>query len=314
MESQIALLFPGQGSQYVGMGQRAYQEHAVVRETFEAADDILGFPLSALCFSGPEEELTDTINAQPAILAVSVAYLRLYRQMEGAAEPAFVAGHSMGEYTALVAAGVLDFATGLRLVRERGRLMKAAGDKNPGRMAAIIGMEAEALEEICRQASGPTEMQAAGYRSVQVANYNSPGQIVISGESAAVERAIELAREKGARRVTPLAVSIASHSPLMRDAVASLSQAVNAVKMRPAQVPVVANSTARPITSPEDVRAELVAQLTSPVRWIASVEYIISQGVTTLVEIGPKDVLTGLTRRIAPDVAAINVEAKLDLA
>ncbi len=305
MESRIAFLFPGQGSQYVGMGLKAYQSYPFVREVFEAADDILGFKLSSLCFYGPTESLTDTLNAQAAILTVSMAYLRVHQSSTETAQPAFVAGHSMGEYTALVAAGALSFADGLRLVRERGRLMKEAGERNPGSMAAVIGMTVEALEAICREASGPTEMQ-----SVRIANYNAPGQIVISGEEQAVNRAISLAKERGARRVVSLAVSIASHSPLMRSAADGLHTAVDAVTIKPAHVPIIANVTARPITTPDEIRQELVAQLTSPVRWIESVQYMAQQGVSTFVEIGPKDVLTGLQKRIAPEMAVINAESE----
>jgi len=309
MASRVAFLFPGQGSQYVGMGLKASQGHPLARETFEEANDVLGFDLSSLCFAGPSEVLTDTVNAQPAIMATSVAYLRLFQDMEGTRSPLFVAGHSMGEYTALVAAGVLSFGDGLKLARERGRLMKEAGEQNPGRMAAIIRMDVEPLEEICRQASGPTEME-----SVQVANYNAPGQIVISGESKAVERAMALAQERGAHRVIPLAVSIASHSPLMRRAADGLRQVVKGTKMEPARTPIIANTTAQPITNPDEVRAELVAQLTRSVRWIASVEMMVQQGVERFLEIGPRDVLAGLMRRINQDVEMVNVESKLELA
>jgi len=191
------------------------------------------------------------------------------------------------------------------LVRERGRLMKEAGERNPGLMAAVIGMAVEALQAICREASGPTEMQ-----SVQIANYNAPGQIVISGEEKAVNRAIALARERGARRVVPLPVSIASHSPLMRSAADGLHQAVSAATIQPASVPIVANVTARPIVTADEIRQELVAQLTSPVRWIESVQSMTQQGVTAFLEVGPKDVLTGLQKRIAPEAAAVNVESE----
>ncbi len=308
MAGGTCFLFPGQGSQYVGMGWRAFREYPIVRETFQAADDVLGFELSKLCFSGPAEELTDTINAQPAIFVVSMAYLRLYQEVEDPAEPLFVAGHSMGEYTALAAAGVVSFADGLRLVRERGRLMKEAGERNPGRMAAIIRLDVEVVEEICRQASGVTAAE-----SVQIANYNAPGQVVISGESRAVERAMALATERGARRVIPLAVSIASHSPLMQYAAELLPSALNMAKMMPARWPIIANTTARPMTTPEQVRAELLAQLTSSVRWSESVEYMVHQWATMFLEIGPKDVLTGLVQRIAPEVTAVSLESKLGL-
>ena len=309
MGKPVAFVFPGQGSQYVGMGQQAFQALAVAREVLEEADEILGFELSQMIFAGPEETLTDTINAQPAILATSIAYLRAYQGGEDRPAPQFLAGHSMGEYTALVASGALSFADGLRLVRERGRLMKEAGERHPGKMAAIIRVDTDVLEGICRQASGASEMDV-----VQIANYNAPGQIVISGSSDAVDRAMALAQAHGARRVIPLAVSIASHSPLMRHATAGLRQAVSQVKMHPARTPVIANTTAQPIGDPAEIADELVAQITSPVRWIDSIQHIAAQGINTFVEIGPKDVLKGLIGRILPEAEVISVESALGLA
>jgi len=208
----------------------------------------------------------------------------------------------MGDYTALVAAGALDFAYALKLVRERGRLMKEAGELNPGAMAAIIGLDAGTLEGICREAG--SQLPAS---SVQIANYNSPGQIVISGHKEALEWAMKLARERVAKRVVPLAVSIASHSPLMRPAAERLRRVVEATPFRRARIPVVANVTAEPITAPEEIKEELVTQLTSPVRWMESVRWMAAQGVTTFVEIGPKDVLTGLIRRIDKGVRTVSV-------
>ena len=309
MGDATAFLFPGQGSQYVGMAKQAYDAHPLAREVLDAADDILGIKLTELCFTGPEETLTDTINAQPAILATSIAYLRVYESRPDAATSAFVAGHSLGEYTALVAAGALSFQDGLRLVRERGRLMKEAGAVNPGTMAAIIGLDVEPLEEICARASGPTDLE-----SVRIANYNCPGQLVISGASQAVERAITMATEAGARRAIALAVSIASHSPLMQSATGDLRVAVNRANMQPARVPLVANTTAQPISTFDAIGDELVAQLTSSVRWTESIEYMIAQGVSTFLEIGPKDVLGGLMRRISRQVEMTNIESELGLA
>ena len=298
---KVAFVFPGQGSQYVGMGRDLYETYPEAKALFDEANGILGFPTSKLCFEGPEEALNDTINTQPAVFAMSVACLEALR-LRSPANPLFVAGHSMGEYTALVAAGALGFADGLRLVRERGRVMKEAGELNPGAMAAIIGLDPETLEGICQEAS--IQFPAS---TVQIANYNSPGQVVISGHRESLERALELARERGARRVIPLTVSIASHSPLMRPAAEAFTDIVAEVDFHQPRVPVVANVTAAPITTVAEIEDELVKQLTSTVRWVESVQYIIAQGVTTFVEIGPKDVLTGLIRRIDKNVRKVNV-------
>ncbi len=295
-----AFLFPGQGSQYVGMGRDLYETYPEARATFDQADKVLGFALSDLCFNGPEEALNDTINTQPAIFVTSVALLRALESSKKQA-PAFVAGHSLGEYAALVAAGAMDFAAGLWLVRERGRLMKEAGERSPGGMAAVLGLEAEAVEEICHRA----RQETGGV--IQVANYNSPGQIVISGDFQTRDVAMELVKAAGAKRVVPLAVSIAAHSPLMQCIADEFRQAVEATEFWTPQVPVVANVSAMPLESTEAIRAELVQQLTSPVRWTESMQYMIGRGVTEFVEIGPKDVLTGLVRRIDQSVQAKSV-------
>ncbi len=306
---KIAFVFPGQGSQYVGMGRDLHEAYPKASAVFDKADEILGFPLSKLCFEGPKEELDDTINTQPALLTVSVALLRITSaELSTGLEldqlgPVTVAGHSMGEYTALVAAGALDFADGLKLVRERGRVMKEAGERNPGRMAAVIGLDAGTLEGICQEAS--FQLPAS---IVQIANYNSPGQVVISGHKEALGRAVELAKKRGARRVIPLAVSIASHSPLMQSAAESFASIVAQIDFHQPRVPVVANVTAAPITTLAEIREELVEQLTSTVRWVESVQYMIAQGVTTFVEIGPKNVLTGLIKRISKEVRVVSVE------
>ncbi|MDH4135927.1 MAG: ACP S-malonyltransferase [Anaerolineae bacterium] len=298
--NKTAFLFPGQGSQYVGMGQDLYESHPEARATFDQADKVLGFALSDLCFNGPEETLKDTVNTQPAIFVTSVALLRALESRRLQA-PGFVAGHSLGEYSALAAAGAMDFAAGLQLVRERGRLMKEAGERSPGGMAAVLGLEAEAVDQVCRQARKET----GGV--IQVANYNSPGQVVISGDFRTRDVAIELAKAEGARRVVPLAVSIAAHSPMMECIADEFRQAVEATEFRMPTVPVVANVSAAPLGSVEALREELVQQLTSPVRWVESVLYMIDQGMTEFVEIGPKDVLTKLMRRIDKSVQAMSV-------
>ena len=306
MTSKTAFVLPGQGSQYVGMGQDLYQTYPEAYTVFAEADETLGFALSKLCFEGPGDVLTDTINAQPAILTTSIACLRVLETVVGNAQadlpsPLFVAGHSLGEYSALVAAGSLTFADAVRLTRERGRLMKEAGDRAPGSMAAVLNLEAPLLEDICQAASEET----GGI--VQVANYNSPGQIAISGDKETLEKAMELAKERGARRVIPLAVSAAFHSPLMDCIVDEFRQAVEAAPLKEAVIPVVANVNARPLAKVEEIREELVQQLTSPVRWTESVQYMIEQEVTTFVEIGPKAVLTGLIKRIDKSVKTVNV-------
>jgi [acyl-carrier-protein] S-malonyltransferase len=299
--SQTAFLFPGQGSQYVGMGQDLYEAYPEARAIFDQADDILGLALSELCFSGPEERLSDTINTQPAIFATSVALLRVL-ESDKLPVPGFVAGHSLGEYSALLAAGAMDFAAGLQLVRERGRLMKEAGQRSPGGMAAVLGLETEVVDQVCRRAREET----GGV--IQVANYNSPGQIVISGDFRTRDVAVELAQAEGAKKVIPLAVSIAAHSPLMECIVDEFRQAVEAVEFRRPALPVVANVSAMPLEGVDAIREELVQQLTSPVRWIESIQYMVGQGVAEFVEIGPKDVLTKLMRRIDKSVQAMSGE------
>ena len=294
-----AFLFPGQGSQTLGMGRDLAQKYPIAQNTFSEADDLLGVRLSALSFEGPEEQLNDTLNTQPAIFVTSVAILRVLQSEGWGVSPSFVAGHSLGEYSALVASEALTFAGGLRLVRERGRLMKEAGERSPGGMAAILKVDDETMQDICRRASQQTG------KVVQVANYNSPGQVVISGDNAALDVAMELAQAAGARRVVRLAVSIAAHSPLMAVIADEFRQAVEATPIQPPRVPVVANVSARPLNDLADIRQEMIAQLTSSVRWVDSVEHMVANGVTQFIEIGPKDVLTGLVGRINKDVKAI---------
>ena len=282
------------------MGRALAEAYPEARDVFAQANQVLGFPLSKLCFDGPEPELTDTVNQQPALLVTSVATLRAIEARAPHVRPAFVAGHSLGEFSALVAAGALDFKAAVWLVRERGRLMKQAGAASPGGMAAILNLDRDVLAAACEEAS-----QASGER-VQIANDNSPGQIVISGHQDALAKAIELAKSKGAKRAIPLKISIAAHSPLMALAAQSFRAELDSIAFKPAQMPVVGNVYARPIEF-ADLRDELEMQLTSPVRWTETIQYLVAQGVTRFIEVGPKDVLASLVRRIDPGVAAMNV-------
>jgi [acyl-carrier-protein] S-malonyltransferase len=319
---RIAFVFPGQGSQEVGMGAALAAAFPAARAVFEAADDALGFGLSDLCFHGPDDTLRETINAQPAIATVSLAALAALRQalgfdgVAGAPWPAFVAGHSVGEYSAIVAAGGIELADGLRLVRERGRLMHREGTSCPGGMAAVLGMPAEPIAAFCARATREVADDPAvvalrarhsGAGQVVIANDNAPGQIVISGERTALERAMELAREAGAKRVVPLTVSGAFHSPVMAPAAPDLQSALDAATVRDLAAPLVANSTAQPISAANDIRAELAAQIAAPVRWTASIEWLVSGGgVTAFVEIGQGQVLAGLIKRIAKGVTILS--------
>ncbi len=296
-----AFVFPGQGSQAVGMGRDLAQASPAARRVFAEADDVLGFALSALCWDGPEADLNTTVNTQPALLVCSLAALAAVREKLGPFQPAFYAGHSVGEVTALVAAGSIAFADGVRLVRARGEAMAAAGRAAPGGMAAILGLDAPVLAEVCAEAA------AASGGVVQVANDNCPGQVVLSGESAALEKAMELAKARGARRAMRLAVSVAAHSPLMASGLEPYRAAVDALALRPPLVPVISNITAEPLPGVDAIRAELPAQLTTQVRWTDSVRYLVARGMTTFVELGPKDVLTGLLKRIAANTTGIAV-------
>jgi [acyl-carrier-protein] S-malonyltransferase len=299
----IAFVFPGQGSQHVGMGRSLAEHSPAAREVFAQADETLGFALSNLCFNGPDEELRDTINAQPAILTVSMACLAALREHLGPAEqlirPRLVAGHSLGEYSALVAAGVLDFSNALQLVRERGRLMKESGESTPGGMAAVIGLDARILEDVCRQA------REKGV--VWPANYNTPTQTVISGEVAALSAAIELAIASGAQRVIRLAVSIAAHSPLMQRASDQFNEVVNRLRWQDARIPIVGDVSAQVLVSADEIRAELSRQLYSSVRWTETVRQMLGVGVTTFIELGPGEVLSSLIKRIERQAQTLSV-------
>lgn len=297
---RVAWVFPGQGSQTVGMGRILYDAYLPVRDLYERADDVLGRSISRLCFEGPVEELQQTANAQPALLVTEIAHLEALRlRYPGElSTPAFVAGHSLGEYSALVAAGAITFDDGLRLVAERGRLMQAAGAESagPSGMAAVLGLSADEVEAVCR---------ATG---VDLANLNAPDQIVISGPLDALEKAAALAKERGAKRVVPLLVSAAFHSRAMQPMAREFGQAIAETPIVEPRVPVVANVTACPVSDAGEVRRLLQEQTYSSVRWVESVRYMESEGVRTLVEIGPGKVLTGLVKRIAPEARTLSSE------
>jgi len=291
-----AFVFPGQGSQSVGMGKELAAAYEPARQVFEQADAILGFSLSRLMWEGPEADLNDTVNTQPALYVHSIAAWRVFLSLFPDFRPALMAGHSLGELSALAAAGALSFEDGLRLVRKRGELMKRAGELAPGGMAAILGLEIPVLEQICAEASRSGE-------TVQVANDNCPGQVVVSGAKAAVERAIELAKRAGARRAIPLAVSIAAHSPLMAPIQQEWGEVVAATPFHGAQVAIVGNVQATLLRQAHELRGDLLAQMQGRVRWTESVRKMIENGIRSFVEVGNGSVLIGLIRRIEPSVA-----------
>ncbi len=283
------------------MGKDLVEAFPQARRVYDEADEVLGFSLSSLCFEGPETILDDTINTQPAIFVTSLAVMRALEAQGKLPPPAMVAGHSLGELTALVAAGAMDLADGLRLVRERGRLMKLAGERSPGGMAAVLKVDDVEVERACKEASDETG------KAVQIANYNSPGQVVISGDTEAMARAMELLRERGGRRIVPLAVSIAAHSPLMATVVQEYRVAIDDTPLRLPVVAVGGNISARPLLSVDEIRDELAGQLTWPVRWTASVQWMVEQGVSRFFEVGPKDVLSKLVQRIDPGAEVASV-------
>lgn len=344
MSELFAFVFPGQGSQTVGMGADVYRASPAARAVYQMADAALGFPLSTLCFEGPEERLRETIHTQPAIVTTSLALLAALQEaaqtrvqepsgdeagrpvapaLAGPLVPAYVAGHSVGEYAALCAAGALNLADTLRLVRERGRLMHAAGSACPSSMAAALGMDHATLDAVCvaatRQAraelgvSPATPEEPPGAGTVVIANDNAPGQLVLSGGRRALELAMDLAKERGAKRVIPLAVSGAFHSPVMAPAARGLAVVVARAPLAATHVPIISNISAAPIASPDELRRELARQIESPVQWTQTIAYLAAHGVMTFVEVGVGQVLAGLIKRIAKGATTLTVSTAEDV-
>lgn len=287
-----AFIFPGQGSQVVGMGKDFAEHYTIARETFEEADEILGFPLSTICWDGPEDKLNQTIYTQPALYVTSLAILRALQQEMPSAKPAWMAGHSLGELTALAAADAMSFREGLELVYRRGSLMQQAGEENPGAMAALLALDTQQVKELCEQVTGETG------QIVVLANDNCPGQVVVSGDNQAIVRLLEIAPDAGAKRAVKLAVSVAAHSPLMASASDAFKEKLDETTLNTPKIPVYGNVSASPLTTESEIFQELENQLTQTVRWTESMQAIIENGAETFVEIGSKDVLSGLMKRI----------------
>ena len=294
---KIAVIYPGQASQYVGMGKDLYEQIPQAQNIYQTANEILGFEITKVSFEGPEEELKQTCITQPAIFIHSVIVTNLLAEKN--IHPEVAAGHSLGEYSALVAADALSFEDALKIVKRRAELMQTAGEENPGSMAAVIGLASSDVEEVCQEAS------LAGI--VQPANFNSPNQIAISGSVNGVKKAMDLAKERGAKRVIPLVVSGAFHSPLMKQAQLGLKEELEKVHFKQAKIPVFTNVTAQPVTAPAEIKELLYKQLTSPVRWAESIQNMIADGADKFYEVGPGNVLTGLLKRIDRKFAGITI-------
>lgn len=298
---QPAFIFPGQGAQVVGMGKDVYENSPHARQIFDEADNVLGFSLSRLCFDGPFEELTRTENCQPAVLTTSIALLKVFQAAHPEMKPSYVAGLSLGEYSALVAAGIINFRDAVLLVRKRGEFMEAAAKKNPGKMSCVLGLEPAVVGDICHQTG------------CEIANLNCPGQVVISGKNAPLEEAARLATAQGAKRVIPLDVSGAFHCSLMGEAGAELKKEIDRIKFQRPSVPLICNVDAAEQTDPGIIKDNLIKQVNSATYWEASMRVLLQKGISTFFEIGPGSVLKGLMKKIEPSAKVISVSKWVDI-